>query len=70
MAQPIQPHRRTSTSKELFTLVFKNGERLLHQDPIALAQFRFDARLAAVWREPATPVFSPRFLFERRDLSS
>jgi len=52
MAQPIHPHHSSSNKEERFTLVFKNGQRLLHQDPIALAQFRFDGRLAAVWKEP------------------
>ncbi|MCP9773472.1 hypothetical protein KBY66_12745 [Synechococcus sp. Tobar12-5m-g] len=70
MAQPIQPPRRSSTSTERFTLVFKNGERLLHQDPIALAQFRFDGRLASVWREPDGQVFVSRSLLRGRELSS
>ncbi|PZV00854.1 hypothetical protein [Cyanobium sp. ULC084] len=48
-----QRSRRSRPSSERYTLVFKNGDRLLHQDGIALAQFRFDGRLASVWREPA-----------------
>jgi hypothetical protein len=70
MAQPIPPPRRSSTTTDRFTLVFKNGERLLHQDPIALAQFRFDGRLAAVWRESVAPVSARRFQVKRPDLSS
>jgi hypothetical protein len=31
-----------------YTLVFRNGELLRHQDPISLAQYRADARLLRV----------------------
>jgi hypothetical protein len=53
MSGPIDPLPAALVAADRFTLVFRNGERLLHQDPIALAQFRCDGRLAAVWREPA-----------------
>ena len=35
----------------LYTLQFKNGRVLKHQDPLALSQFRSDGRLATVFRE-------------------
>jgi len=35
----------------LYTLQFKNGRVLKHQDPLALSQFRSDGRLATVLRE-------------------
>lgn len=37
-----QPHQQR------YTLIFRNGELLRHQDPLSLAQFRSDARLARV----------------------
>ncbi len=40
-----QPHLQR------YTLVFKNGELLRHQDPLALAQYQQDARLASVQME-------------------
>lgn len=40
-----QPHLRR------YTLVFRNGELLRHQDPLALAQFRSDARVLRVEEE-------------------
>ena len=36
-----------------YTLVFRNGELLRHQDPISLTQFRADARLLRVEAEAA-----------------
>ncbi len=50
------PRSSRPASTALFTLVFRNGQRLLHQDPLAVAQFRSDGRLVAVWREPAGQV--------------
>lgn len=42
---------------ERYTLVFRDGQLLRHQDGLSLAQYRADARLAAVHPEPlATPV--------------
>jgi hypothetical protein len=70
MAQHIYPRLRDTTSTDLFTIVFKNGQRLLHQDPMSLAQFRFDARLAAVLKEPTTPRTTSCIQLRRRDLSS
>jgi len=70
MAQPTPPPRRSRATTDRFTLVFKNGDRLFHQDPIALAQFRFDGRLASVWRESDAPLFAARFQINRPDLSS
>lgn len=37
-----------------YTLEFRNGELLRHQDPLALAQYRSDARLVRV--HPELPV--------------
>ncbi len=37
--------------QQLYTIKFKNGQVLKHQDPFALSQFRSDGRLAAVLRE-------------------
>jgi hypothetical protein len=42
----IQPQR--------YTLVFRDGQLLRHQDALALAQYRSDARLAEV--RPEVPV--------------
>lgn len=38
-----------------YTLQFKNGQQLRHQEPIALAQFRSDGRLERFWLEPSPP---------------
>jgi hypothetical protein len=38
----------TAASQHLYTLQFKNGQVLKHQDLLALSQFRSDGRLAAV----------------------
>ena len=51
-------HRLRAQPQQRYTLVFHNGELLRHQDPLALAQFRSDARLADVRPEPAAPVTS------------
>jgi hypothetical protein len=42
-----------------FTLVFRNGELMRHQDPLAVAQFLSDARLAEVRSEPPHRVSEP-----------
>jgi hypothetical protein len=39
------PHQRR------YTLVFRNGELLRHQDPLSLAQYRSDARVLRVEEE-------------------
>lgn len=47
-------HLRARTSRpelQRYTLEFRNGELLRHQDPLTLAQFRSDARLARVHPE-------------------
>lgn len=43
------PHR---SQPERYTLVLCNGQLLRHQDGLALAQFRADARLVEVVPEP------------------
>ena len=40
--------------QHLYTLKFKNGQVLRHQDLLALSQFRSDGRLADVLSEPPT----------------
>ena len=45
------PRTRPSIPSHLYTLQFKNGRVLKHQDPLALSQFRSDCRLATVVRE-------------------
>jgi len=50
--QIAKPHRSgPSIPSLLYTLQFKNGRVLKHQDPLALSQFRSDGRLATVLRE-------------------
>ncbi|MEB3362510.1 MAG: hypothetical protein VKI42_10355 [Synechococcaceae cyanobacterium] len=46
-AQILRSHLSESQLQR-YTLVFRNGELLRHQDPISLAQFRADARLLRV----------------------
>ncbi len=54
--QPTQIHGgRPLHGQPLFTLRFKNGQLLKHQDSLSLSQFRSDGRLAAVLSEPALP---------------
>jgi hypothetical protein len=40
-----------------YTLQFKNGRQLRHQEPITLAQFRSDGRLDTFWLEPSPTSF-------------
>ena len=40
---------------ERYTLQFKNGRQLRHQDHITLAQFRSDGRLESYWLEASPP---------------
>lgn len=40
-----QPHQHR------YTLIFRNGELLRHQDPLSLAQYRSDARLLRIEEE-------------------
>ena len=45
-------HSRLSQSHlQRYTLVFKNGELLRHQDALTVAQYQQDARLAQVQAE-------------------
>lgn len=47
-------HARAESPAPLrYTLVFRNGELLRHQDPLAVAQYCADARLMLV--HPETP---------------
>lgn len=43
-------------AQRLYTLQFKNGHVLRHQDSLALSQFQSDGRLASVYREEATTI--------------
>jgi hypothetical protein len=40
--------RLSEPQLQRFTLVFKNGELLRHQDHLAVAQYKSDARLARI----------------------
>jgi|LakMenEpi03Aug12_release.lakeMendotaPanAssembly.Ray.scaffolds.fasta_scaffold4024886_2 hypothetical protein len=44
--------RRSAPPQPRYTLLFRNGERLRHQDPLTAAQFCADARLLQVQPEP------------------
>ena len=46
-AQLIQAHP-SKPQPERYTLVFRDGQLLRHQDAYSLVQYRSDARLAAV----------------------
>lgn len=48
MAAQYLRSRLSEPQFERFTLVFKNGELLRHQDHLAVAQYRSDARLARI----------------------
>lgn len=50
---------RSGAQPQRFTLRFKNGQLLRHQDGLTLAQFRSDGRLASFWPE-TTQCASPR----------
>ena len=50
-AQLIQAHP-SKPQPERYTLVFRDGQLLRHQDAYSLVQYRSDARLAAVRPEP------------------
>jgi hypothetical protein len=51
MAAQYFRSRLSETHPQRFTLVFRNGELLRHQDPLAVAQYLSDARLAEVRSE-------------------
>jgi hypothetical protein len=46
-AQFLHAHPSTSQPQR-YTLVFRDGQLLRHQDEVSLVQYRSDARLAAV----------------------
>lgn len=48
MTAQILRSRLSESQLQRYTLVFRNGELLRHQDPISLAQYRADARLLRV----------------------
>lgn len=52
MAAQYFRSRLSEPQPQRFTLVFRNGELLRHQDPLAVAQYLADARLAEVHSEP------------------
>lgn len=52
---PIPSQPQLTALPQHYTLVFRNGERLRHQDPLALAQYRSDARLLRVIPEDQRP---------------
>ena len=54
-AQILRSHLAESQLQR-YTLVFRNGELLRHQDPISLAQYRADARLLRVEPEAQSRV--------------
>jgi hypothetical protein len=51
---PTSPRRflgTTAPAQALYTLQFKNGHILRHQDSLTLSQFQSDGRLASIYRE-------------------
>ena len=52
MAAQFIHSRATFPQPQLYTLVFKNGELLRHQDSLSVAQYLADARLHHVKPEP------------------
>lgn len=54
MAAQFVHARATSPLPERYTLVFRDGQLLRHQDALSLVQYQADARLAAVHPEPLT----------------
>jgi len=52
--------RSTRPQPQRYTLVFRDGLLLRHQDDLSLAQYRSDARLAAVHPEPFEAATEPR----------
>lgn len=53
MAAQFIRSRASQPELQRYTLVFRNGDLLRHQDPLAVAQFQSDARLVDVRPEPA-----------------
>ena len=51
-AQFLRAHS-SNPQPQRYTLVFRDGQLLRHQDAISLVQYRSDARLAAVRPEVA-----------------
>lgn len=52
MAAQILRSHLSEPAQRRYTLIFRNGELLRHQDSISLAQYRLDARLSRVEEEP------------------
>lgn len=52
MAAQYVYSRLSQPQLQRYTLVFKNGELLRHQDALAVAQYKQDARLAQIQAEP------------------
>lgn len=48
--------RQDSGSPRLYTLYFRNGELMRHQDPLTVAQYCSDARLLLVQLETPADV--------------
>ncbi|MCP9797199.1 hypothetical protein [Cyanobium sp. Lug-B] len=55
MAAQYFRSRLNEPHPQRFTLIFRNGELLRHQDTLAVAQYLADARLAEVHTEPPRP---------------
>jgi hypothetical protein len=51
-----------------YTLQFKNGRQLRHQEPIALGQFLSDGRLDAYWLEPSPQAYRSTSGFDESSL--
>ena len=51
MAAQYVYSRHSQPQLQRYTLVFKNGELLRHQDALAVAQYKQDARLAQIQSE-------------------
>jgi hypothetical protein len=54
-AQELHAHR-DRPSPNRYTLIFRNGELMRHQDPITVAQYCSDARLLLVQLETPADV--------------
>jgi hypothetical protein len=56
MATPDLRTRQHSASPQRYTLHFRNGDLMRHQDPLTVAQYCSDARLLLVQLEPPADV--------------
>lgn len=68
MAHLPSPPQAGGTAVERYTLLFKNGRQLRHQEPMALAQFRSDGRLDSYWLEPSPQRFHRASGFDESSL--